>query len=217
MTKEELEDLERAVVDLRRAVRRSNPFLKAVVQVRYFSVLAFLIGTLFLAFGLVSQFLDPLPPWWRSLSWIAFALFLVGGSIMKWIIIGRRAKAVEKGAKFSTVIKAFYGGNLINLTLSLTLCIAASAFFAVWIGHPWYIVPVTTILLGLACLSLASILETKEYAAAGWSALASGYATLFFVESAPFLCVAIVGAAIFLVFGTAGLMSRPESEEGRER
>jgi hypothetical protein len=215
MTNEELESIHHEISELQKAVRKANPFLRSVLEIRGFAIFSLPIGFSILAYCLFSYFLvhergsiQALPTWWFTLSWICLALFLVVSSVAKWIIVNRRAAQTEAGATFWTAIKAMYGGGWVSLYLPITICIFVLPAFLIWAGHPWYLVPTLAICLGLACGTIVMTVEAKEYIVTGWYALATGLGSLFFVEASPFICTAVVWAGTFLVFGVAGLAGK---------
>lgn len=225
MTDNELEHIQRDIADLRKAVKKSNPFLREVVEIRGYATWSVILGCGILAYCLVSHFLllggsggPGLPQWWALLSWLLLALFFAAGAVIKWLIIDRRAREVEKGAGFGTALRALYCGEWGQLNLPIALGMLVGAAFAVWIGHPWYIVGETAFFLGLACASIVLAVDAREYLATGWYATLSSLASLFFVERAPFLWLAIVWAGIFLVYGISGLArgARPRKPEAGE-
>jgi hypothetical protein len=220
MNTEELEGLRRDIVDLRRAVRKANPFLRSVVAMRGYALLSIPFGLLTLAFCLASHFLvlsygsfQAVPAAWKTAAWVAFAVFLVGSAIVKWVIIGRRAAQLEKGATFLTAVKAMYGSSWVNISLPVSLSLIAVVAFAILVGKPWYIVPIAAVSLALICTSIGQAVERKEYIVTGWYSLASGLCALFFIESAPFIWTAVVWAGIFLVYAAAGLRYLPREEK----
>jgi hypothetical protein len=219
MTIEEIETLRRDIDELRRAVRKANPFLRAIVAMRGYALLSIPLGGLILVFCLVSHFLvrsygsfQAVPSAWKTASWIAFAAFLAASSVFKWLIIAKRAAQIEKGATFMTAVKAMYGSSWVNLSLPVTICLIALAAFAIFAGKPWYIVPAAAVCLALICNSIGQAVERREYIWTGWYSLASGLASLFFIETAPFLWTAVVWAGIFFVYAAAGLYYLPREE-----
>jgi hypothetical protein len=212
MTNDELESLSRDIVALRRAVRKANPFLRSVVEIHDHAVLSLILGFLVIAFCLASHFLvaaygsfEATPAWWKLSSWVAIVGFFALGAIAKWLIIGKRAAKTEKGATFFTVLKAMYGGVWGNMNLSILVCIAAIAAFAIQVGHPWYIIPTFGVFMGLACNAIALSVEAREYFYLGWYILAAGLLSLFFIEKAPFVWTAVMLGGIFLVYGLSGM------------
>jgi hypothetical protein len=212
MTNDELENLSRDIMALRRAVRKANPFLRSVVEIRDYAVISLILGFLVIAFCLASHFLIAAygsfwatPAWWKLSSWIALAVFFGLGAIAKWLIIGKRAAETEKGATFFTVIQAMYGGVWANMNLPILVCIATVAAFAIRIGHPWYLIPAFGVFMGLACNAIALSVEAREYFLMGWYSLAAGLLSLFFIEEAPFVWTAIVLGGIFFVYGFSGM------------
>ena len=222
MTNEELESLKSDIDALRKAVRKANPFLRSIMTIRRYASWSIPLGLIILAYCIASHLLvrsfgslQALPSWWATGSWIALALFLLVSGIAKWAIIGKRAAETEEGATYATAIKAVYSGGWININLPISLCILVIVAFAIWVGHPWYIVPGLSICLGLSCNALAFTADTREYLATGWYALATGFASLFFIEAAPFIWTAIVWAGVFLVYGISGLVASPREEGGK--
>jgi hypothetical protein len=216
MTIEELESLRRDIEGLQRAVRKANPFLRSVVELRVYALLSIPFGAFVLAFCLAAHFLvrsfsslQALPSVWKTVFWLAFALFLAGAWVLKWLVLGRRAAQVEKGATIFTAVRALYGGGWFHISLPVGLSMFVLGAFALVTGHPWFIVSIFAIGLGLVCNSLGSALERREFLVTGWYALVSGLAALFFLETAPFLCLAAVWAGIFFVYAASGLCYLP--------
>jgi hypothetical protein len=217
----ELERIQEDIADLRKAVQKTNPFLREVVEMRGYAIWSLIIGAGILVYCGLSQILvsargglESLPTWWVLLSWSILALFFLAGGVIKWLLIDRKARQIEKGANFGTAFKALYGGDWGQLNLPILIGMIALAFFAVWVGHPWYILSETAFFLGLACSSIVLAVDAKEYLPTGWYALLSSLVSLFFVETAPFLWLAIVWAGIFVVYGVSGLLRAQPDRSG---
>jgi hypothetical protein len=220
MTREELDKLLLDIQELKHSVKRANPFLRSVVALRAYAVMSIPLGVATLVFCLASHFLvqsygsfAAIPPGWKTAFWIILAVLVLLSSALKWIVVGRRAAAIEKGANFWTAAKAIYGSSWVNINAAITLCTAVFVYFSIHIGHPWYIVPVIALCLGLVCNSIALAVERREYLVTGWFALASGLASLFFIEAAPFIWTAAVMGGIFFVYAASGLIYLPREEE----
>jgi hypothetical protein len=221
MTSEELETLRRDIDSLRKAVRKADPFLRSIVALRAYARLSLPFGVIVLAFCLGSHYLiqayggfDAIPSAWKTGFWILLAVLGAASWGFKWVAVSRRAAEVEPGANFWTVTKALFGSAWSNLNLSIAACILAVGAFAIVKGHPWYIVNVLAVFLGLICNSIGIAVDRREYLITGWYALATGLAALFFIETAPFVCTGIVWAGIFFVYAAAGLHYMPR--EGKE-
>jgi hypothetical protein len=224
MTNSEIETLQGDIKALKRAIRKADPFLRSVVELRCYAWLSLPLGMLILAYCALSQILlasrgsiQNLPDWWKTLSWAGLGFFLIGGSVAKFVIIDRRAAQIEEGARFSTAVKALYGGEWLNVNLPIAVCIVVMIAFSIWAGHPWYIAPTSAIFFGLACGSIAVAVEARSYLATGWYSLCTGLVSLFFIESAPFVCLAIVWGGTFLVYGVSGLAGWRARGEGESR
>jgi len=221
MTNEELESLRRDIDDLKRAVKKADPFLRSVVALRSLAILSIPLGALVLAFCLACHFLvqsysslAAVPQAWKQAFWIALALVVVGGSAVKWLILGRRAAQIERGATVITAVKAVYSGGWLNLNLPITLCIVVVGLFSGLIGHPWYIAAEVSVFMGLICNSFAVAFDRREYLLTGWYAVISGLVSIFFIESAPFIWLAVVWSGLFFVYAASGIYYLPRGERG---
>ncbi len=221
MTNEELEALQRDIDDLKRAVKKADPFLRSVVALRSLAILSIPLGALVLAFCLACHFLvrsysslAAVPEGWKQAFWIALALVIAGGSAVKWLLLGKRAAQVERDATVFTAVKALYSGGWLNLNLPITLCIVVVAVFSGLVGHPWYIAAEVAIFMGLVCNSFAVSFGRREYLLTGWYAVLSGLLSIFFIESAPFIWLAVVWSGIFFVYAASGIYYLPRLEKG---
>jgi hypothetical protein len=218
----ELEKLLVDIQELKRSVRKANPFLREIMAIRAYSKMSLPLGILLLAICLVAHFLvkangsfEAIPIGWKMLTLAVFALVLVIGSVTKWIIINRRAAQVKDGANYFTVIEAIYGSNLFGISVPFILCAAATSLYFARSGHPWLIVSFIAVFFGPFCNMISMLIDRREYMFTGWYLIATGLASLFFIEATPFIWLAIVWAGTFLVFGAAGLAAgRSERRQG---
>jgi hypothetical protein len=221
MDTNELDKLLQDIKELKHSVRKANPFLREIMGLKAYSILSIPLGIILLADCLITHFLirssgsfESIPRTWKIVTLTLFALILVIGFAAKWIVIDRRAAQLKDGANFFTVIEAMYGGQWFSLSVPLMLCMFVSSIFAVLSGHPWLIASFTAIFLGPFSNIVAELFDRSEYLWMGWYLTLSGLASLFFMESAPYIWLAIVWAGTFLVFGLAGLAaSKPEPGE----
>jgi hypothetical protein len=212
MNQSELESLLADVEELKKAVRRNNPFLRQVVAGRFFAVLSIPFGLFVVAFCTGTQILvtrlgsfSAVPAAWKIAAGIFLALFFAVGSSLKWSFLARQARKVEEGANFWTVIRSIYGGTWLHLNLPAILCALLVPVLAILAGHPWYIVPGVAIFLVFPCNSMGLAVQRPEYLAAGWYMLISGLVSLFFMESMPFIWAEVIWGGYLLVFGVLGL------------
>ena len=213
-----IEELERTLSDLRSAVRASNPLLRAIASSRLYPALSLILGFISVVFCLVARAAERNPAgggigvW----SWVfLIAVFIMGGAGK--IIITSRLAARQGGRGFYSLMTAIYGGKASTLIASSALAMIAGAVFLVWIGHPWYIAPITAIYTGLASHSFDLLIDLAEYRVLGWVSIASGILALFFVETDPLLWTAFVTAAVFVVFGCVGLAEASARGKGPRR
>jgi hypothetical protein len=214
MDKLELEKLLQDIQELKRSVRRANPFLREIMELRAYWIMSIPLGILLLADCLLMHFLvrasgsfGAIPSGWKIASLALFIAILAIGSVWKWIVINRRAAQLRRGATILTVIKAIYGGDWFGFSAPLILCLVVTSAFFLWSGRPWLIFSIVAIFIGTFCNIVGKLLERREYLFMGWYMTLAGLASLFFIESMPFIWLAIVWAGSFLVFGSAGLIA----------
>jgi len=213
-----IEELERTLGDLRSAVRASNPLLRAVASSRLYPALSLILGLISVVFCLVARAAERNPAGGGvgAWSWVFLvAVFIIGGEGK--IIITSRLATQQGGRSFYSLMTAIYGGKTSTLIASSAVAMIAGAFFLVWIGHPWYIAPITAIYTGLASHAFELLIDLAEYRILGWVAMTAGIVTLFFVETDPLLWTAIATAAVFVVFGIVGLAAASARDKGLRR
>ena len=135
--------------------------------------------------------------------WAALVLAMVGGGVWKLILISRRASEIDSGSGLAELMGSFFGVNSIHVTGAMIVAIAASVAFSVWLGHPWYAVPATGVIMGIWMNAIGSETRVGEYLVSGWWSILVGAAALFFVEAAPFLWFFAVFGGMFLSFAAA--------------
>jgi hypothetical protein len=212
MDSQELENLHRDIEELKRSIRKANPFLRSIMEFRSYAILSIPFGIAILAYFIALHFISMgagsypvLPEALRNYAWIGLAAILFLGLVAKLVIVNRKASEIAEGATFITATKAIYG-SWFQASIPLLVAMAVVSIFVVSIDRSWYVVPVLAVGFGIFCCNFGVATERKELFAIGWYMIASGLASLFFIESAPFLWSAVVWAGAFLSYGVAGLV-----------
>jgi hypothetical protein len=99
-----------------------------------------------------------------------------------------------------------WGNDWFHVNVPAALVFVGVSVFAAGIGHPWYILAAASIWFGLYLNSGGIIVRRKEYFASGWFGVVSGLASLFGLEAAPWLWLAITMGGMLLIFGIGGLI-----------
>jgi hypothetical protein len=215
--RDDLEELSKTLVSLRKAVRANSPILRSVASSRLYALFSLGIGVAAAAFCIAERAAERAAPgvglgiW----SWLFLGLIVAAGGAAKVIITSRLA-ARQGGLNFRSIMRAIYGGKASTLLASSSITVFALAVALIAGGHPWLIVPLVTIYTALASHAFDLLIDLPEYRVMGWTGLAAGIAALFMVESDPLLWTAIASSAVFIVFGAAGL-AFAAAREGRER
>jgi hypothetical protein len=221
MTNEELEELKADLHIVREAIDRHRPLLRDVASSKFLALISLPYAALILAFGIGTQLLiearggfGSLPGWWMLLFWIVAFLSIVGGGIAKVLFFNKRA--TEVGAGLREVMFAFWGREWIHLILSSLLVLACASVFAVFIGHPWFVLSAFSIWYGFYFNIIAVVVQRLEYYAAGWFGAAAGALSLFTVEKAPWLWLGVLVGGVLLLFGLIGLITRKDEAGARK-
>ncbi|MCI0482894.1 MAG: hypothetical protein L0213_15050, partial [Candidatus Dadabacteria bacterium] len=214
MPSRDIENLISDIEELRKAVRNNSPFLRALADSRLFAAFALPMGVFILVFCVGTHYLlaargsfDAVPGGWKLAFWIFMGAFTLVAGIGKIFIMKKRAAEVKSDATFATVVKAMYGGVWFHVNVPLFICMFTAVAFPLYLGHPWYIIPGTSIFLGIISNALWFLFRRAEYLVMGWFSLVVGIASLFFVESAPWLWAAFIYGGAFLGFGIVGLLT----------
>ena len=194
MTDQELDELARSVEDLKRAVKKNDPFLRSILASRGWGALAFFASVCVTIFTLPAHFLSE-----RYGSFDAIPPALPGGTLAhprdiphprlhleKSFCFVAGAREAEEGAGILSILNALFGGLSFHMALPFFVATVVTLAFAFSIGHAWISAPAIAILVCFWTNSLASTTDRRGYFLLGWWSLLSGAAGLFFVERAPF-------------------------------
>lgn len=216
MLKEQTEEKDLQVIadclkDLRTAIKTNNPLLHFVARSRLYPILGLIFGTLIAGYSILMHIFQTSPntnslafqP--AGLAWILLVSLLISGGVVKIFYTKRLIKNV-KNASFSALLKTLYGSRISGFLISAALTITAAIIFLIRTNHAWYIIPVTAIFTSFVVQVMNILIELAEYSVFGYSILLFGLASLFFIETQPWLCVAFTFGGSFLVFGIAGLI-----------
>jgi hypothetical protein len=213
MTEHELDELASSIDELKHAIRKNDPFIREVASTTLLAYLSLALGLAFAFFFLETHFLireagsfAALSPGWRLSFWVFLVAFLGIGGGAKLVILKTQAKAVDKEAGLASVMSAIYGGDLLHVHLPPLIAMVAAAVFLFWIGHPWYAISSTAILIAIESNTFGAAAQRGEFTWTGWYSLAAGIVSLFFIEGAPFLWTAIASGGSLLVYAAASLI-----------
>jgi hypothetical protein len=223
MTEQELRELAASVEEIKKAVRRNNPQLRAMMSARGWMPFAILAGLGMALFCLPAQVLvvaygrfELIPPVYRTTLWCVLALVLVLSAVWKVVLLAREAAEVEKGAGVGAVLKAFFSGPGFHVGVPYLLAIAVGTVFAVLRGHGWYVVPAIAVPTCFWVNFVAARIDRPIFMAAGWWCLVTGLASLFFMEAAPFIWLFVIfGGLCFVFAGALAVEARRGTAEGR--
>ena len=221
MTDRELDELARAVRELKKVTSRNDPFLRSLFStggwlglgiagglgITLFCLPAHILSALYGSFGAA-------PPVFRAVLWAILALVMVAGGVAKARLLMRKASEADSSAGMGKIVSAIFGGWGFHLAVPLVLSIAGVSTFVVLAGHPWLSVPASAILVCFWANIIGLMVEHREYLAMGWWCLATGVAGLFFVEAAPFLWLFIIYGGLFWIF--TAWMAFMDGKEKRE-
>jgi hypothetical protein len=159
-----------------------------------------------------------IPPEYKALLWTGLALIVVGGGVLevlRLILNGGHERPESPLAPLRGVIKVIFGGTCRHLAIpGLVAALTLAGFYCV-IGHPWYAVSFTAVVLAFWLDYLGVILSRRDLIGMGWWCLVTGLASLFFVESAPLIWVFIIYGGLLYIFAGVRMANRRRAGSGR--
>jgi hypothetical protein len=223
MTDQELRNLAATVEDLKKAVSKNSPELRAMLRPRGWMPLTLIAGIGVGLFCLPAQVLvvaygsfGAIPAAFRTALWCVLVLVLVLSGVWKMVLLTRKIADEKIENAFLAVLRSFFAGQSFHIGVPFTLSILVLSAFAVWSGHPWYVVPAVAIPTCFWANFVATLAGSPAFKAAGWWSLVTGLASLFFIEKAPFIWLFVILGGLMLVFAGALLVTeRRERAEGR--
>ena len=207
----DFQDIAECLKDLRAAIKTNSPLLHFVASSRLYPILGLVFGVLASGYSIMMHILttasDTAEPGFQpaSLTWIFLVFLLVCGGVVKVFYTNRLIRNY-KNASFSALLKTIYGGKISGFLLSALLTIATAILFLIRTNHPWYIMPVAAIFTSFVVQAMNLLIELSEYSVFGYSILIFGLASVFLIDTWPWLCTALTFGGSFLIFGIAGLV-----------
>ena len=220
MTEEELQKLFASVEELKRAVSRNNPELRAIMSPQGWVPMSLIAGVGIGLFCLPAQVLaaaygsfESVPAPYRAALWCVFALVIVLSAVWKLILFARKSREASPGESHSAALSAFMTGRNAHIIVPYLIVIMAAPVFLVWKGHPWYIASVVAIATCFWSNHVSTQVDRPEYTAAGWWCLVTGLASLFVIEKSPFLWLFVIYGGLCFVF--AGMLMLSWRRDGQ--
>lgn len=223
MTEQEIKALAASVEDLKRAVRKNDPLLRAMMSYEGWMPFTFVAGLGIGLFCLPAQVLisaygsfEAVPAVYRTILWCVLALLFVLSATGKFVLLARNASDVRTKAGIRVILAAFFTGGNFHVGMPYLLTLIVGSVFAISLGHPWYIISVIAIPTCFWSNFIASQVDSPVFKAAGWWCLITGLASLFFIEAAPFIWIFVIFGGLCLVFSLSMiLVARRERTGGQ--
>jgi hypothetical protein len=223
MTDEDFRNLADTVEDLKKAVSKNSPELRAMLRPRGWMPLTLIAGIGIALFCLPAQVLvvayggfDAIPAAYRTALWAVLALVLVLAGVWKMALLTRKMAEENIERAFAAVFRSFFAGQSFHIGVPFTISILVLSGFAVWTGHPWYVVPAIAVPTCFWANYVATMAGSPAFKAAGWWSLITGLISLFVIESAPFIWLFVILGGLMFVFAGALLVTeRRERASGR--
>lgn len=205
-----IEALARDIEDLKRAVRRNEPLLNEVFDLKGWFVYSLVAGFMISAFALPLHVLlsaygsfARIPAPWRAGLWAVVAAFLVGLGAVKLAMVARGGGHGWSAARLWKVMRSFYGGASLHVNLPSIILLATTVPLAFAAGHPWYGLSGFAMVIGVWWNMVVLQTGVRAYLALGYWSFVSGFLSLFWIETAPFLWVFAICAGMMFAFAAA--------------
>jgi hypothetical protein len=216
MDDREIEEALRTLAELKSAVRRNQPMLRELASPRGFAPLALGFGILVIAFCLTAHFLiaaygsfESVPAEWRAALWGALGAMAAFGFVAKIVVVVRRSRKIDASMRALDLIGGWFA-SILHIVLPMAIVWASSIALFTLIGHPWYIASAFAIVFGFVINALAKEVGFSPYYFLGYWSLATGCASAFAIEAAPFLWVAAMYGGMFVAFAAMEIFTRPK-------
>ncbi len=211
----EISELLEDIAAIKKSIRRANPLLRDIAAPDSFLWLSLVAALLFPFVAVPAHVLSmeyggllKAPAEYLVPLGLFTLLSLVVVGVVKLAILSRAARRSDGQSSLRDVFASFYGGSLLHVTLPVIVTMLVLGAFAVSIGRPWLILPFVTILVGFMTNLLGASVDLPEYHVAGYYGFAVGFASLWFVERAPWLWLIAAYSGLFAVFAVAGFLTR---------
>lgn len=130
------------------------------------------------------------------------------------MIVNKKVAELDENENLFTATKALYHGNWSHIMTMASVFMIVASIYATAVGHAWFVESILAIGFALICGNYGGWLERKEILIIGWYMLLAGLASLFYIESAPFVWSAVLWAGSFIAYGIGGLVYiKPEKRE----
>ena len=211
MDQKELETLARDIEDLKRAVKRNTPFVAEVFDLKGWDLFSLAAGVLISVFAYGS--FDAIPAPWRAGLWSRLANAVVGTGVVKLLIVTRQPLA--GGNPLGRYLGSFLNGGAKHIFIPLICLLTALIVGTIQTGLPTLLIPGIAILLGLSCNMLALHYGQPSLFSMGYWGLVTGIASIWWLDTAPFLWIFIIYGGMFFVFAGA-IRRRPPAASAKK-
>lgn len=134
-----------------------------------------------------------------------FAIMLAVGAAIKITLLSRIMG--RKNKSIASLLRVIYGKGPASVIIAALLAVVVICVFLVTEGLGPLAVSMSAIFAAFAVFALDIRIQLPEFSALGWTLLALGLVSLFFIQGSPWLWGGIVWGGAFVSLGIAGIVA----------
>lgn len=168
-------------------------------------ILAFGFGVAIAAFCAIGQTVSsasPNSPLPSAMIWAAVAILAIGG-VFKLITFSRIMR--KKNKTIMNLMRIIYGKSPVSILAAVVIVTAASTVALISRGEGALALSFAAIFIAFGVFALNLRIRLSEFGALGWFLLVGGAASLFVIESAPWIWAGALWTGAFFTLGLASL------------
>lgn len=215
---EQVERLLEDISSIKEVINRNKPIIRQVVNLSHFRLLSLLFGISVIVFSMLFYFLmhyygdyGAIPINLKWIIYITIALVTIFLSIMKQLLYLRSIKKMDKSLTLSWMFKEIFSNQFVHIYLSSIFLSLFLTTFYIMKGIPYYIIPTSSIWIGLFGIA-GAMLHIKHSLVLGYWFFVTGICLIIFNSIPAPIAVSITFGAGFLMMAVLGYMDQ-ESEK----
>jgi len=216
--KQDLRSLMADLAVVKKAVLKSRGILHSLYNPVHLRLMGLLFGiAIFVFCGVLARFIaiyggyHLVPAWVRTVFWLSAAFGTLAVGLLKHTSLWKAFKSLQPGSPFAAMYREIF--NLVGVNHVYLGLLAGILFLAPFLsltGHSLFLVPVLSVIAGLALNGVGSTFKYAGYLLMGYLLIFSGLMSLLFLLANPLAGICLTFGVASLIFGGYGYIRRPD-------